>query len=206
MTTQEHCKKQFQGVTRLIKGSAVRDVLASYPECLKYVISTEKVGEPDEHVHFIAEGDHRHFSLSRLRALLKARIEAEGKTPKEWINGLLNISPVEKPERMMSYIMKERVDYVHNYSKAYIKQCKKKSFLKKKSMTSAVADLKETLINGSIGLDAYILEYRILRNGYKKPDPQWFKEYDRMEEILKDEETMKKEIQKYKEQKQCVYF
>lgn len=197
MQDKYHSKNKFQGVQRLISGSQLRQIFASLQYVQRYIICTEDVGTDKEHVHFVVESDLNQLNLYRLRTDLKQEIQKLGKAPEKYDNGMLNISKVEKPERMMSYIMKERVDYVHNYDSAYIKECKKKSFLKKVSMTKAIQELKDKCYNSDITIQEYGVQYRLLRIAYKKPDPMWHKEIQRMQEMLKTEDQIKQEVQKF---------
>lgn len=196
MTIQQHDKKQFQGITRLISGSELRKLFSSYEPINRYIVSEEDVGQETYHVHFVVEGDT--LALSNLRIYLKDWLQQENKIEKNYKfkNGELNIAKI-KPDTidtMITYILKQGCEYVHNYNTDYIKECKRKSYLKKISMTKAIENLKKKYLANEIEIEEYILQYRQTRNRYMKPDPYWDKELRRMLEIKKDEEKMKKEI------------
>jgi hypothetical protein len=72
-------------------------------------------------------------------------------------------------------------------------------------MTSKIMELKELFYLDKITHFDYILQYRLLRNEYKKPDLNWFKDADRVLEIKKSPETISQEIEMYLRNKNLDY-
>lgn len=207
MDNQQHDRKQFQGITRLISGLDLRHLFSSYEPINRYIVSEEDVGQETYHIHFVVEGDK--LALSNLRIYLKnylieKKIINESHVLK---NGELNISKVKENtiDTMITYILKQGCEYVHNYNTEYIKECKKRSYLKKISMTKSIENLKKKYLASELNLEEYTLKYRQTRNMYMKPDPYWINEMRRMDEIKKTEDIMKKEIAQAKNEINISY-
>jgi len=117
------------------------------------------------------------------------------------------MSKVRSLIRMLTYLTKQGIpQLIHNYPRHFLEHLQKHSFEKKISMTVAISKLKERVYLSQIDLEEYIYMYRVIRNGYKKPDPNWYKEYDRMQELSTSEETMKIQISDFISQKKSGYY
>lgn len=202
MENQAHNKKQYQGITTLFQGTEFKKILHEYPPITRWVMSEENL-DTNYHIHFVIEGDK--LALSAFRAYLKDYLKENNRAPQDYTNGKLNLAAIKLDKEgkstidtMIIYILKQGYYTAHNYDTEYIKQLAKLSYIPKKiTMTKSISVLKEEYINLKITLEEYTFKYRKIRNEYRKPDPNWHKELDRMREIKKSDEQIKEEILNY---------
>lgn len=212
-------KNNLQGVVRLgLNSQQVSDMITSLnPLPDAYVVCTEDVGKPTVHTHFMIQSTSKKINIRNVRSQFKdwvennienesTDIESKIKKPQIYKNGDLNISRVKDVVRMLIYLSKQhQPDFVHNYPVGAIEELSKLSFEKAVCMTKAISLLKEKVYLKQITVSEYILLYRQCRNAYKKPDPNWAKEFNRMYEMIKSEDTMKEEIQRHLEIQESGY-
>lgn len=188
-------KIQFQGVSRVHDPEYLKDLFLQAPEIESFLIKTEKVDTPEQHIHFVVESNDAKLNVYRFRKKLKSNLDSDIKIK----NGMLNFSKVKDWVQMITYLQKEgSPDYVHDIQTDILKFLKERSFEKKKiSMTRAILKLKQSLSIGDLDPEEYTVQYRLTRNSYRKPDPHWQKEYERALEQTKDEEQIRYEVREF---------
>lgn len=205
--SQEECEylnnrytKSLQGVIRLglTNAEVVNMIHKLDPPPSAFVVCTEDIGTDTEHTHFMIQSNNSKTNIRNTRKQFKEYIMKYHEAPNKYQNGMLNVSKVREPVRMLIYLSKQHIpDFIHNYPKGVIEKLSKLSYEKKTTMTQAIHLLKEQYYLSQITLEEYILKYRKLRIDYKKPDPMWRKEYDRMEELKMTDQEMEEEIENY---------
>lgn len=172
----------LQGVIRLeMSQSDLADVFKQSGLVREYIIKQEHVGEKSQHTHFMIRSDKK-LMIRTFRQLIKDKAKILGCEPEKYNNGTLNISKVQKPIEMLTYLCKEGdPDISHMIDKEIIEYAKKHSFIKEKvSMTKKVQMLKDQYRVGELDLEEYMFQYVMTRNAYHKPDENWTKEYRKM--------------------------
>lgn len=76
---------------------------------------------------------------------------------------------------MAIYLCKEGLPehYSSNFTMELMGKLTRLAYQKSESMTSAISKLKNQLYSSQIGICEYIIAYRLCRNKYMKPDPNW---------------------------------
>lgn len=184
-------KRHLHGVTKLIKAGPLSQLFKKLEYIQIFVISTESRDTDKEHVHFYLSSDDKKLNRSRVRDDIKRL--GDLKVTK---NGQFNIDKkVKDPIQTVIYLCKEGYpDYVHGIPIADMKDATRKSYSKKVSMTTAIQNLMKQVIDGLIDAQEYTVQYRLLRIQYKKPDPNWMRQYDNACEIIKTEEIIREEV------------
>lgn len=200
-------RNSIQGVTRITDAAIMNDIIQSHPDILSWIIVTEKQGTNDEHTHFLIQGETRQLNVSAIRTFIKDQFSEMGLAPAEYLNGMLNISRCRDPPRMITYLLKEHMpNYYHGFLVETLKHFKEHSFEKKVSMTYRIGKLKEQFYLSQIELEDYIFSYRKIRIEYKKPDLNWRADADRVTEIVKSDDLLRREIATYLENKNNPYY
>lgn len=200
--TKYHKKYNLHGVTTIINGGSLALYVSALPYVDAYVITTEAKGTPKEHVHFYLTSDSSKLNISRFRKDTKENFNLVIER-----NGQFNIDKkVKNPEQCIIYLCKEGFpEYVHNFPTEYMKECSRKSYSKEVSMTTAIKRLQGLLLKEQLTPLGYTIEYRLIRQKYRKPDPHWHRQYENAHELMKSSEVIIAECNAYEKQRNENY-
>lgn len=192
LTVYKPNKYQIHGVTRLLKSTLLSQYLHTVEYVQKFIVTTEKRGTDKEHVHFYLESQDRKCNIHRFRQDAKA----EFKFPASLKNGDFNLDKrVKDPLQNIIYLCKEGYpEHVHGFSVAFMKECTRSSYNPNVTMTTQLKNNLELFLKGQIEMDEYLLQYRHIRCGARKPDPNWHKQYYNALEQTTSEEDKKTQI------------
>ncbi len=184
-------KESLQGVVRLgVTRKELVDFMKSQPIIRSWSVTEENI-DSDLHLHFIMTG-HKKLMIHPTRKLLKDYVETLKKAPKKYLNGMLNLSRVQNPFKMLCYIYKdvgENQPITSNLEIILIKCAMKHSYQKVHDMQGYIKKIIEEVASMQLApIDAYI-QYRLLRKRSRKPDPNHRRFYEKMAELyLTDDE------------------
>jgi len=183
--------KSLQGVVRLTDEIGLATFFQKQPDVKSYILSTEKNNTKDgTHVHYLIQGTEKTLNIFNIRKRVKAYWPDVDWTTQ----GVFNISKCKNPLRLATYIQKEALTFtIHGYPKQ-IRELKQFSFKKEISMTTAIQKLKDEYIYQRFEVQEYMVQYRMLRIKYRKPDPNWVKEMYKMQEQIKTETQIREEV------------
>ncbi len=191
-------KYNLHGVTTMISAVLLSDYVKALPYAVAYVITTEERNTPKEHVHFYLTSDDRQLNRTRFRKEIKDHFKLEITK-----NGQFNIDvKVKDPIQCITYLCKEGFpEHVHCFGQAFIKKCSRNAYSKKVSMTTAIKRLQDLLVKEQLTPLEYTVEYRLCRKKYKKPDPNWTRQYENAFEQMKSDDTIREECNDYEQRK-----
>lgn len=198
-----HTKKYaIHGVTRLINAGQLAQYVRELEWAQAYIITTESKGEKTEHVHFLICSDSRDCNRTRFRGLLKTKFSLKITT-----NGELNLDvKVKDQTQCLIYLCKEGYpEYVHGYPTDFVKDCSRKSYSKKVSMTVAIKELMCLVIKGQLTPIEYVIKYRMVRIKYHHPDPYWTRQFENATEMQKTEDQIREEVLSYSKLNNNLY-
>lgn len=188
---------ECHGVSRLLNEVQLRDFARSKDYVQKYIITTESRDTPQQHVHFFLQGT-KSCNRTRLREEMKKEFNLTITK-----NGQLNIDKkVKDVDQCITYLCKEGYPtFVHGYTQQEIKQKTREAYNPKISMTKEIKVLLDQVNKGQLTPLEYTVEYRLVRNKCRKPDPYWKRQYDNAEEIQKTLSEIESEVRLYSELK-----
>ncbi len=188
-------KFQLHGVTRLINGVELSKYLQTVEYVEKYVVTTEMRKTKKEHVHFYLESSKKDLNISHFRKDTKEQFKFEFSKP--LVNGDFNLDKkVKDPQQTIIYLCKEGYpEHVHGFSVAFMKACSRASYNPKITMTTQLKTNMELFLKGQKDMAEFLLDYRFIRCGARKPDLNWHKQYWNALEQTTSEEEKKEQIQ-----------
>ncbi len=188
-------KYSVHGISRVIPGIMELAQTLKCKEISAFIITREEIGTPKEHIHFFCQSDNRHCNRTWIRKLIVDKFNL-----KITKNGQLNLDKkVKDCVQAVTYLTKEGYpEIVHNYPSSDIKTLSRMSYSKKISMTTAIKRLLSLVSNSQLTPEEYTVEYRLCRIKYRKPDPNWQRQYLNAEEQQKTELEIRTEVSDFK--------
>lgn len=158
----------------------------------------EKADTPDEHIHILYE-TNKNVGITRFRNMLKTwYVNYYDDHDVVWKNGVLNIAKVRDRRKMYCYLVKESNPTLVHYKQEMFDDFKEYAYMKPEvSMTKKISQLRDEYYLKQISLQEYLVQYRLIRKQYRRPDFYWYKEADKMREYIKDDEQISSEVRDY---------